>query len=192
MFLVVGLGNPGLEYAYTRHNVGFLFVDHFAHYLGFPGFKSKFDSLYSEKTVDGEKIIIQKPQTYMNLSGQAVYQISSYYKIPPENIFVIHDDIDIPPNNIKIKFGKGNGGHNGLRNIDQAIGNKYWRIRIGIGRPPLKEDVTNYVISKFYSEELRNIIPNVFEQLAKRLQELILDKDKDKIITKIMEEIKCT
>ncbi len=190
MFLIVGLGNPGLAYAYTRHNVGFLFVDHFAYDLGFPEFKPKFSSLYSEKTIDSEKFILQKPQTFMNNSGNAVISMASFYKIPPENIFVIHDDIELAPGDLKIKFAGGHGGHNGLRDIDRAIGKNYWRVRIGVGRPLLKEEVSNYVLSGFYEEEITKVLPKIFHTLDDELINLILAENREPVISKIIAEIK--
>lgn len=186
MFLVVGLGNPGLNYAYTRHSVGFMCVDHLSYALGFPEFKEKFDSLYTDKIIEStDKIFIQKPQTFMNLSGRAVAQIVSFYKIPSQNVFVIHDDLDINPLKIKIKFGGSSGGHNGIRDIDKAIGNEYWRIRIGIGRPPIKTEVANYVLSMFYQDEITNLIPKVFDPLSKHIEKLLLAEDKSEIIDQI-------
>ena len=190
MYLIVGLGNPGLAYAYTRHNVGFLFVDHLAYDLGFPNFKAKFNSLYTEKTVNNEKVLIQKPQTFMNRSGAAVSQIVSFYKIPVENIFVVHDDIDLPPLEVKIKFGGSNGGHNGLRDIDKSLGNQYWRIRIGVGRPIEKSQVADYVLSPFYNDEIKNMLPKVFDSLISEFSELLVSEDKSKIIGKVIQEIK--
>lgn len=191
MFLIVGLGNPGLNYVYTRHSVGFMFVDHLAYSLGFPDFKSKFDSLYTEKTFENTaKVLIQKPQTYMNLSGRAVSQIVSFFKIPTENVYVVHDDLDIKPLDIKIKFGGSSGGHNGLRDIDKAIGSNYWRIRIGIGRPLDKAQVPDYVLSPFYKDELSLILPKVFAPLCENMENLIFSEDKTKVINKIIESVK--
>ena len=190
MFLIVGLGNPGLAYAYTRHNVGFLFIDHFSHEYGFPDFKSKFESLFAEKSIDGERFLIQKPQTFMNLSGKAVLSIISFYKIPTENVFVVHDDIDIPPFGLRIKFGGGHGGHNGLKDIDRSIGKNYWRIRIGVGRPVLKDEVASYVLSAFYKEEITEMLPKVFDPLIAGIPALIKSENKDSIVNKIIGEIK--
>lgn len=191
MFLIVGLGNPGLDYAYTRHNLGFMLADHIAYSLGFPDYKSGFKSLYSEKFLNRmAKVVIQKPQTYMNLSGSAVSQVVSFYKIPTENIFVIHDDLDLNPLDVKIKFSGGNGGHNGLKDIDRQIGTNYWRIRIGIGRPLSKDKIPQYVLSPFYKDELTNMLPKVFSPICKNIESLVLDEDKSRVISRIIQEIK--
>lgn len=171
MILVVGLGNPGPEYAHTRHNVGFMTVDSLNNRYNF-SWSSKFNSQISQGLLNGTKLILAKPTTFMNLSGSAVYSIASYYKIPPSNIFVIHDDIDLEIGIIKFKFEGGNGGHNGLKSIDQNLGNNYYRIRIGIGRPENNFDVSNYVLDNFTKSEFLkihssiDIIGSNFELLA--------------------------
>lgn len=191
MFLIVGLGNPGLNYAYTRHSVGFMLADHLAYALGFPDYKAKFDSLYSERTFENfAKVFIQKPQTYMNLSGGAVSQIVSFFKISTENVFVVHDDLDLKPFEIRIKFAGSNGGHNGLRNIDKAIGTQYWRIRIGIGRPLSREQVPDYVLSPFYKDELTALPQRVFEPVAQNIIELLFEQNKAPVIEKILNAAK--
>ena len=192
MFLIVGLGNPGLNYAYTRHNVGFMFADYLAYELGFSDFHEKFDSQYTEKPFEGNaKIFIQKPQTYMNNSGRAVSQIASFYKIETNNIFVIQDDLDLKPLQVRIKFGGSNGGHNGLRDIEKAIGKNYWHIKIGIGRPLEKSQVADYVLSAFYKDELTALQSRVFEPICRHIIELFFSKEKSAVINKIMQEISC-
>ena len=190
MFLIVGLGNPGLSYAYTRHSVGFMLVDYIAYEVGFSEFQEDFSSLYAEKKFEGNaKVLLQKPQTYMNNSGRAVSQIASYYKIEPQNIFVIHDDLDIRPLQIRVKFGGSSGGHNGLRDIEKVIGREYWHIKIGIGRPMDKAEVANYVLSPFYKDELESLMPRVFEPICTNIIDLVLSKNKSDIINKIMQEL---
>jgi PTH1 family peptidyl-tRNA hydrolase len=166
MLLIVGLGNPGAEYAYTRHNLGFLFADYFANREHFSVFRTKFSSLCSEAKIAERKVVIQKPQTYMNLSGKAVGQIVTFYKLKAEQVVVFHDDIDLPQFEIRVKNGGGNGGHNGIRSIDEAIGREYWRIRVGIGRPALKEQVASYVLARFSDLEIRELSDEVFPTLA--------------------------
>ena len=190
MFLIVGLGNPGLSYAYTRHSVGFMLVDYIAYEVGFSEFQEDFSSLYAEKKFEGNaKVLLQKPQTYMNNSGRAVSQIASYYKIEPQNIFVIHDDLDIRPLQIRVKFGGSSGGHNGLSDIEKVIGREYWHIKIGIGRPMDKAEVANYVLSPFYKDELESLMPRVFEPICTNIIDLVLSKNKSDIINKIMQEL---
>lgn len=150
MFLIVGLGNPGIEYAETRHNVGFMTADALAGAYGFGPFRQKFDGLVAEGRIGGEKICLLKPQTYMNLSGNSVVKAAHFYKILPQNIIVIHDDMDLPVGKIKAKLGGGAGGHNGLKSIDAAVTSGYNRIRIGVGHPQGGgEAVVNHVLSRF-------------------------------------------
>lgn len=150
MFLIVGLGNPGIEYAETRHNVGFMTADALAGAYGFGPFRQKFDGLVAEGRIGGEKIYLLKPQTYMNLSGNSVVKAAHFYKILPQNIIVIHDDMDLPVGKIKAKLGGGAGGHNGLKSIDAAVTPGYNRIRIGVGHPQGGgEAVVNHVLSRF-------------------------------------------
>lgn len=156
--LVVGLGNPGNEYINTRHNIGFILIDLLSEFYLFPNFLSKFSGLVSTKIIDDYKVILFKPQNFMNLSGDAVMKIKNYYKIPLEDIFIIHDDLDLVFAKTKVKFSGGSGGHNGIKSIDQMLGNDYYRLKIGIDRPNNKIiDVSNFVLSKFLNEELRII-----------------------------------
>ena len=162
MFLVVGLGNPGSEYENTRHNVGFMAVDFLAQKYGFSPFRNKFDALIAEGKIGKEKVFILKPQTYMNLSGNAVVKAAHFYKILPENIVVIHDDMDLQPGQLKVKTGGGAGGHNGLKSIDAAISPNYHRIRIGVGHPDGKgEAVVNHVLSSFSKADQSLVTQNI-------------------------------
>lgn len=159
MFLVVGLGNPGAEYAATRHNVGFMAADEIHSRYNFSPFRSKFSGLIAEGQIEGEKVYLLKPQTFMNLSGNSVVQAANFYKILPENIVVIHDDMDLPTEKIKAKRGGGSGGHNGIKSIDSCITPDYNRIRIGVGHPLNKseENVVNHVLSAFSKTDKENI-----------------------------------
>lgn len=159
MFLVVGLGNPGAEYAATRHNVGFMAADELHRRYNFLPWRSKFSGLIAEGQIEGEKVYLLKPQTYMNLSGNSVVQAANFYKILPENIVVIHDDMDLPTDKIKAKIGGGSGGHNGIKSIDSCITSGYNRIRIGVGHPADKsgENVVNHVLSGFSKADKENI-----------------------------------
>lgn len=153
MFVLVGLGNPGEKYAFNRHNIGFMALDSLAATYHFPPFKIKFSAAVSEGTIGDHKVILCKPMTYMNLSGQPVGDLTRFYKILPANVYVIHDDLDLEPGQIKVKMGGGNGGHNGLKSLDQHIGKEYWRVRLGIGHPGRssvhKDMVADYVLSNF-------------------------------------------
>ena len=158
MFLIVGLGNPGKEYENTRQNAGFMAVDALADEYGFAPFKAKFDGAISEGKIEGEKVYLLKPHTYMNLSGNSVVKTANFYKILPQNIIVIHDDMDLPIGKLKAKLGGGAGGHNGLKSIDAAITPNYNRIRIGVGHAKDKgADVVNYVLSGFGKEDKKNL-----------------------------------
>lgn len=162
MFLVVGLGNPGAEYDKTRHNVGFMTADALHDDYHFGPYKSKFDGLIAEGNVDGEKIYLLKPQTYMNLSGNSVLKAANFYKILPQNVIVIHDDMDLPVGKIKAKIGGGAGGHNGLKSIDAAITPNYNRIRLGVGHPQgTGKEVVNHVLSRFSKSDFALIEKNI-------------------------------
>lgn len=162
MFLIVGLGNPGAEYDKTRHNVGFMTVDEIHRQYGFAPFKSKFDGLIAEGNINGEKVYLLKPLTYMNLSGNSVVKAANFYKILPDNIVVIHDDMDLPVGKIKAKVGGGAGGHNGLKSIDAAITPNYCRIRLGVGHPQgAGEAVVSHVLSRFSKTDALQIEKNI-------------------------------
>lgn len=154
MFLVVGLGNPGADYALTRHNIGFIAVDALADHAHFT---SKFQGLVASRSIEGEKLMLLKPMTYMNNSGRAVQAAMAFYKIAPKDVIVLHDELDLPLGKIRIKLGGGANGHNGLKDIDQCIGPDYWRIRLGIGHPGMKEQVHSHVLSRFGADELREV-----------------------------------
>lgn len=158
MFLVVGLGNPGKEYVNTRHNVGFMAADALAKEYGFDSFREKFDGLIAEGKIGGEKVYLLKPLTYMNLSGNSVVKAANFYKILPQNVIVIHDDMDLPIGKIKAKIGGGSGGHNGIKSVDAAISANYNRIRIGIGHVQggVKE-TCDFVLSQFSKAEIEGV-----------------------------------
>ena len=173
MFLIVGLGNPGAEYAATRHNIGFMTADYLHKKYNFSPFKSKFDGLIAEGKINNEKVLLLKPQTFMNLSGNSVVKTAHFYKILPENVVVIHDDMDLPVGKLKAKIGGGAGGHNGLKSIDAAITPNYNRIRIGVGHPQGHgEEVVNYVLGGF-SKTDKEAINHIIELVAETLPILI-------------------
>jgi PTH1 family peptidyl-tRNA hydrolase len=153
MKLFVGLGNPGGEYARHRHNVGFMALDRIAdtHKLG--PWRKRFQGEAAEGSIGGERVVLLKPMTYMNESGRAVGEAARFLKIPPDDIYVFHDEIDLAPTKLKAKLGGGNAGHNGLRSITAHLGNEYNRVRIGVGHPGSKDAVAHYVLRDFAKAE---------------------------------------
>jgi PTH1 family peptidyl-tRNA hydrolase len=153
MLLVVGLGNPGREYAAHRHNVGFMVLDELCAMRGAEPFRSKFSGLLSRlRLEDGEELLLLKPQTYMNESGRSVGPAAGFFRIPAERVLVVHDELDLPPGEIRLKAGGGHAGHNGLRSIMAALGTPdFRRVRIGIGHPPpgFRADTADYVLAGF-------------------------------------------
>lgn len=154
MKLIVGLGNPGAEYADTRHNVGFMVADGVQAAFGLPSFAKKCKGLVSKGRVAGEDVVVLKPQTYMNLSGESVQAAVAFYKLKAADVLVIHDELDIAVGLLKFKVGGGDAGHNGLKSISQMLGTPdYARLRFGIGRPVHKAQVADYVLEDFGAEE---------------------------------------
>lgn len=149
MLLVVGLGNPGSEYAGHRHNIGFMAVDAIVRRHSFGPFRAKFQGLLAEGVVGGVKVLALKPMTYMNESGVSVGQATHFHKIPPDQVIVLHDELDLAPGKVRIKVGGGSAGHNGLRSIDAHLGRDYRRVRLGIGHPGDRDRVTGYVLHDF-------------------------------------------
>lgn len=149
MQLFVGLGNPGAKYEKNRHNIGFMALDRIADQGGFGPWRNKFQGQVSEGTISGEKILLLKPETFMNLSGQSVGEAMRFYKLTPQDVTVFHDELDIGPGRVKLKTGGGHAGHNGLRSIHAHIGEAYHRIRLGIGHPGDKRLVATYVLQDF-------------------------------------------
>lgn len=149
MQLFVGLGNPGGQYEGNRHNIGFMAVDRIAQEYGFSPWRSRFKGLTAEGTLNGEKVMLLKPQTYMNLSGDSIAEALRFYKLPLEALLVFHDELDVAPGKLKMKVGGGAAGHNGLRSIDSHLGPHYRRARLGIGHPGSKERVHGWVLGDF-------------------------------------------
>lgn len=154
MLLFVGLGNTGKAFAGHRHNAGFMAVDAIAHAYRAPAFRSRFQGLASEIVIEGERVILLKPQTYMNESGRSAGEAARFYKIDLSHIVVFHDELDLPPGKVRVKRGGGNAGHNGLRSLTDHLGNDYRRVRIGIGHPGDRALVHGYVLSDFGKDEL--------------------------------------
>jgi PTH1 family peptidyl-tRNA hydrolase len=185
--LIVGLGNPGKEYAKSRHNIGFLFADYFAAKHGLKFKKAgKAESVTGE--ISGEKFILLKPQTFMNLSGQAVQPVTAYKKIEVNSILVVHDDVDLPEFDLRIKSGGGDGGHNGLKSITEQLGNNYYiRIRFGTGRPPNPAmDTADWVLSALPANAF-DILDKKFETADKFITTWITE-GYDKAASKFKDE----
>ena len=147
--LLVGLGNPGAEYAGNRHNVGFMALEAIAKRNGFGSPRRRFQGITAEGRIAGRKVLGLKPLTYMNLSGDAVAAAAQFYKIAPADVIVLYDEIDLAPRKIRVKLGGGAAGHNGIRSIDRAIGPDFWRVRIGVGHPGHKDLVHGHVLHDF-------------------------------------------
>lgn len=156
-FILVGLGNPGKTYEANRHNVGVMVVNAIAQKYGLTNYKDAFNSKIGQVVIEDKKVILLKPQTYMNLSGPAVMAVSHFYKIAPEKIIVIHDDLDLQLCKLKFKLGGGNGGHNGLKSIDSHLGTGYYRLRFGISHPGDKNMVSGFVLSDFTHDEQQKV-----------------------------------
>jgi peptidyl-tRNA hydrolase, PTH1 family len=149
MRLFVGLGNPGTKYAHNRHNIGFMAVDEIARRHGFAPWRRRFQGMTSEGTLDQEKVVLLRPETFMNESGRAVQEAANFFKLGLDDIVVFQDELELPPAKVRVKVGGGIAGHNGLRSISAHIGNDYRRVRLGIGHPGVKELVHGYVLSDF-------------------------------------------
>lgn len=154
-WLIVGLGNPGKQYDKTRHNCGFRALDMIAQKLGCKVDKGKFQGLYGQTVYDGQKLFLLKPQTFMNLSGRSVLQLSAYYNIPPQRIIVLFDDISLPPGRLRIRSDGSAGGHNGIKSIIQELGSQdFPRVKIGVGaKPHPDQDLADWVLSNFSASE---------------------------------------
>ncbi|MEX5256871.1 aminoacyl-tRNA hydrolase [Kocuria arenosa] len=174
-WLVVGLGNPGPEYARTRHNVGQMVLDELASRLGgsFKVHKSRAQVLESRLRPGGPRVVLAKPLTYMNTSGGPVAGLANFYDIPAEQVIAVHDEIDIPFAALKLKIGGGEGGHNGLRDMSKALSTKdYYRVRVGVGRPPGRMDAASYVLKPFSSTEGKEL-PFLLDDAADAVEHLI-------------------
>ena len=153
MRLLVGLGNPGAEYARNRHNIGFMALDAIRGRHGIPPWRRRFHGVATEGELAGERVVLLLPGTFMNDSGLAVAEAAHFYKIGTGDIVVFHDEIELPPAKVRVKTGGGNAGHNGLRSISSHVGNDYRRVRIGVGHPGVKDQVHNYVLGDFAKAE---------------------------------------
>lgn len=158
MYLIVGLGNPGEEYANTRHNLGFMVVERLGEQLGIKTLKSKFSSFLTSLEFSGQKMIIAMPQTFMNRSGEAVSQIMNWYKVKPEHLVLIYDDVDLPVGEVRIRQKGGTAGHKGVESVISHVGNQeFVRVRVGVGRETADPDISDYVLSKIPTSQMDKI-----------------------------------
>lgn len=176
MLLLVGLGNPGSGYAHNRHNIGFMALNAIASHYSFSPFSRKFQGRIAEGFIDGVKVLALKPETFMNESGRAVAAACTFFKIPPEKIVVLHDEIDLKPAKVKVKRGGGHAGHNGLRSVHEHIGPDYGRVRLGIGHPGDKELVIGHVLKDF-SKTDGEWVDKVLNAIAKNSVLLVAGRD---------------
>ena len=174
-WLIVGLGNPGSEYAHNRHNVGQMVLDELAHRVGggFKSHKSRAQVLEGRLGIGGPRVVLAKPMSYMNVSGGPVSALAKFYDVEPARVIAVHDEIDIPFNTIKLKIGGGEGGHNGLRDISKALATKdYLRVRVGVGRPPGRMDTADFVLRDFATSEKKEL-PFLIDEAADAVEALV-------------------
>jgi PTH1 family peptidyl-tRNA hydrolase len=153
MRLFAGLGNPGQKYRNHRHNIGFVVVEEIARRHGFAPWRKRFHGFTAEGTLDGQRVVLLRPETFMNDSGRSVAEAANFFKLAPGEVVVFHDELELPPQKLRVKVGGGIAGHNGLRSISEHIGNDYKRVRIGIGHPGIKDLVHAYVLHDFAKED---------------------------------------
>ncbi len=172
MWLIVGLGNPGKKYAGNRHNIGFMAADELRVRLGLPDFRDKFSGEFSR----GDDVAILKPQTFMNVSGESVQPCAAFLKVPPSEVLVIHDELDVPFDEVRLKVGGGHGGHNGLRSIIERFGADFARLRMGIGRPPpdFRGDVADFVLADFSGTE-KALLPDLVKRGVTAAERVLKD-----------------
>jgi PTH1 family peptidyl-tRNA hydrolase len=180
MLLFSGLGNPGQKFKHNRHNIGFILIDEISNKCEF---KKKFKGLFGENQIGQIKSYFLKPMTFMNLSGESLLEIKQFFKLKNENIFIIHDDLDLEIGKVKVKNGGSNAGHNGLESISSKIGNDYNRLRIGIGHPGQKDLVEKYVLSNFKSDEYDLILKTITS--VKDNINVLIDKKFDEFSSKV-------
>ncbi|MCO5730413.1 aminoacyl-tRNA hydrolase [Rhizobium sp. SSA_523] len=176
MLIIAGLGNPGAKFAGNRHNIGFMAVDAIQRRPGFSAWSKKFKAEISEGELAGEKVLLMKPQTFMNLSGEAVGEAMRFYKLGAQNIVAIYDELDLAPAKARIKLGGGHGGHNGVKSLDAHCGRDYRRLRLGIGHPGAKELVHNYVLGDFAKVD-RDWLDPLLDAIADNADMLVKNED---------------
>lgn len=178
MFLVVGLGNPGEKYARNRHNIGFMAADEIVRRHSFSPYRNKFQGELAEGKIGTDKVLVLKPQTFMNESGRAVQEAASFYKIATEDIIVLHDELDLEPGKLRVKRGGGHAGHNGLRSIHAHLSEHYARVRLGIGHPGHKDKVTGHVLNDFAKADAEWMTP-LLDAVADNMDALLDARDSD-------------
>jgi PTH1 family peptidyl-tRNA hydrolase len=183
MLLFAGLGNPGTKYANNRHNVGFMAADAIARRHSFAPWSKKFQAEIAEGKIGGEKVLLMKPQTFMNLSGQSVGEAMRFYKVEPSAVTVFYDEIELPAGKVRVKVGGGSAGHNGIRSLDQHIGKHYRRVRIGVGHPGVKEMVHGHVLGDFAKSD-REWLEVLLDAIAGNA-ELVAKGDENGFMNKI-------
>ncbi len=176
MQIIAGLGNPGATYAGNRHNIGFMAADALQRRPGFGPWSRKFKAEISEGEIAGEKVLLMKPQTYMNLSGEAVGEAMRFYKLQPNDILAIYDELDLAPGKARLKTGGGHGGHNGVKSLDAHCGREYRRLRLGIGHPGAKELVHNHVLGDFAKAD-RTWLEPLLDAIAENAEMLLRGED---------------
>ncbi|MEM7399450.1 MAG: aminoacyl-tRNA hydrolase [Pseudomonadota bacterium] len=186
MKLFVGLGNPGAQYAFNRHNVGFMALDVMAAAHGFAAWRKRFQGLTCEGRLGGEQVLLLKPQTYMNESGRSAGEAARFYKIQLDDIVAFHDELDLAPGKVRVKVGGGVAGHNGLKSLSAHLGNDYMRVRIGIGHPGHRDQVTGHVLRDFAKADMDSLEPLLFKMSD--AAPLLANGEKDKFQTQVAHE----
>jgi len=183
MLLLVGLGNPGQKYVNNRHNVGFMVADDIVRHHNFSPWRSKFQGMVADGTINGQKILALKPQTFMNKSGQSVSEVMRFYKLTPADVIVFHDELDLAAGKVRVKTGGGHGGNNGVRDITAHIGADFGRVRIGVGHPGHKGAVQGHLLSDFSKADYAWLDP-IIDECVRGLP-LLIDGHPDKYMTQI-------
>jgi PTH1 family peptidyl-tRNA hydrolase len=177
VFLVVGLGNPGREYEHSRHNVGFVVADTLRRREGWPEYKAKFTGQWTRGALEGVDVVLLKPQTYMNLSGDSVQPATAFFKVPPASVIVVHDELDLAWKDVRLKSGGGHAGNNGVRSVIQRLGTPdFLRVRVGIGKPPagFRGEGADWVLSGFDAMEKAEL-PDVVDRAVDAVRRVVRD-----------------
>lgn len=185
--LLVGLGNPGAKYEATRHNIGFRVLDAVAAHYGAPAWRARFTAAFSEIRVEDRKVLLLKPQTFMNQSGRSVAPALKYHNLTIDDAIVVYDELDLPPGKVRVKHGGGLAGHNGLRSINAHCGPGFWRVRVGIGHPGLPEKVTGYVLHPFAKADEAWLTPLLDE--VPRLLPLLLENNEGEFMNRLHQRL---